>query len=92
MKIVLRHIVTRRYYQAPGKWVRRADNALAFEDFAAAIEFSRVKRLSRARPVQRLAPFLMPLLQREPAGVWSLWTRDNATDWYADQHSRFLSN
>jgi hypothetical protein len=90
MKIVLRHTVTRRYYQAPGKWVRRADNALAFEDFAAAIEFSRLKRLSRARPVQRLAPYLMPLLH-EPPNAWSAWNR-GGDDWYSEQISRFLRN
>jgi hypothetical protein len=92
MKIVLRHTVTRRYYQAPGKWVRRADNALAFEDFAAAIEFSRLKRLSRARPVQRLAPYLMPLLHSDAPNVWATWARDGGTDWYAEQLSRFNRN
>ena len=91
MKVVLRHTVTRRYYQAPGKWVRRADNALAFEDFGTAIEFSRLKRLSRTRPVQRLAPYLMPLLLRDST-IWDTWARRGSADWYAERLTKFHRN
>jgi hypothetical protein len=91
MKVVLRHTVTRRYYQAPGKWVRRADNALAFEDFGSAIEFSRLKRLSRTRPVQRLAPYLMPLLLREST-IWDTWHRSGSADWYSERLTKLYRN
>jgi hypothetical protein len=92
MKVVLRHTITRRYYQAPGKWVRRADNALAFDDFGTAIEFSRLMRLSRTRPVQRLAPYLMPLLHRPQPSIWQTWTRHGSADWYSEQLTKFSRN
>jgi hypothetical protein len=92
MKVVLCHTVTRRYYQAPGKWVRRADNAMSFEDFGTAIEFSRLNRLSRARPVQRLAPYLMPLLHRPQPSVWQLWMRDGSAEWYSSHLPRIAWN
>ena len=92
MKVVLCHTVTRRYYQAPGKWVRRADNALAFDAFGSAIEFSRLNRLSRTRPVQRLAPYLMPLLLRPQPSIWQIWTRDGCAQWYSEQLAKLAWN
>ena len=64
MKIVLLHKVTGRYYSPPGGWVRRADNALTFDDLGSARAFSRVYHLEHAQPVHRLAPYIMALLQR----------------------------
>jgi DNA-directed RNA polymerase len=92
MKVVLCHTVTRRYYQAPGKWVRRADNAMSFEDFGTAIEFSRQNRLSRARPVQRLAPYLMPLLHRPQPIVWQSWMRGDYAGWYSKELAKLSWN
>lgn len=75
MKVVLRHINTGRYYQSPGQWVRRADNARAFDDVGAAREFSRSNHLILSLPVFRLAPYLMPLLNQPQATIWDQWMR-----------------
>ena len=70
MKIVLRHNRTGRYYNSPGNWVRRADNALTFDDILAAREFSRLNHLDDTQPVQRLAPYLMALLRKPQPTFW----------------------
>ncbi len=92
MKVVLRHIITGRYYQSPRQWVRRADNALAFEDFCGAREFSKLNGLFSTRPVQRLAPYLMPLLHRRPATIWDTWRRSRASEWYSEKANKFFRN
>ena len=92
MKIVLRHTETRRYYQAPGQWVRRADNALAFEDFGAALQFSEANGLAKTLPVQRLAPYLMPLLRERRTSIWETWTRERTGDWVSERLAKFLRN
>jgi hypothetical protein len=92
MKIVLRHKITGRYYQAPGKWVRRADNALTFEDVGAAREFSRVKHLSEVQPVQRLAPYLMPLLEKRHPSIWHGWMHQRYGNYYLQRSSKFIGN
>lgn len=74
MKVVLCHQSTGRYYQSPGQWVRRADNALTFEDLRAASQFSQDHHLQQATPVYRLAPYLMPLLQDDNDSVWQTWS------------------
>lgn len=63
MKVVLLDQITRRYYKAPGLWVRRADNARAFDHFGAAREFSRLNHFQTVEPVYRLAPYLSALLK-----------------------------
>ena len=75
MKVVLRHINTGRYYQAPGQWVRRSDNARAFDDISTAREFSRQNHLRLFQPVFRLAPYLLPLLKKREPTIWDQWTR-----------------
>lgn len=92
MKIVLRHKVTGRYYNAPGKWVRRADNALTFDDVPAAREFSRVNHLEQTQPVQRLAPYLMGLLHSPRHSFWGEWQRHRASYWSYGSVNRFFRN
>jgi len=96
MKVVLCHQTTGRYYAAAGQWVRRADNALAFEDAAAAHEYLRAHRLTRAKPVYRLAPYLMPLLrehQRQHARArWAAWPAARAARWYWSHARKFERN
>ncbi len=91
MKVVLRHKITGRYYQSPDQWVRRADNALAFEDFCADREFSKLNGHFRTRTVKRLAPYLMPLLHRR-ATIWDAWRRSRTSDWCTEQGSKFSRN
>jgi hypothetical protein len=92
MKIVLRHISTGRYYQSPGKWVRRADNALAFDEVGAAWDFSRLHHLAETQPVHRLAPYLIPLLQRPGSAAWESWLRARANQWHTERSRKFGRN
>lgn len=92
MKVVLRHITTGRYYHSPGKWVRRADNALAFEDVGTALQFSRLNRLGEAQPVHRLAPYLMPLLRSSDRSGWEVWASTRGSHWYQEQTEKFVRN
>ena len=92
MKVVLRHKTTGRYYQAPGQWVRRADNARAFDDVGAAREFSRHNHLLRSQPVFRLAPYLMPLLLQPPPTIWDNWMRGFSINTYPEPAGRFFRN
>lgn len=96
MKVVLRHQATGRYYSAPGKWVRRADNALAFENAVAACDFVRSHQIPETQAVYRLAPYLIPLLHaRQCERVASLregWTAARISQWYCDQTKKFLLN
>ncbi|HMJ89544.1 MAG TPA: hypothetical protein VK530_06990 [Candidatus Acidoferrum sp.] len=73
--------VTGRYYHAPGHWVRRSDNALTFNDVSAAQQFSRAHHINNAHPVQRLAPYVMELLQRPCFTMWETWSRAHASGW-----------
>ena len=70
MKIVLRHTSTGRYYRAPGEWVRRADNALAFDDLNSAQQFVQAHHLNQTQTVYRLAPYLIPLLHQTEPSFW----------------------
>jgi hypothetical protein len=91
MKIVLRHRLTGRYYSSAGRWVRRADNALTFEEMGAAREFLRVRNLDNAQPVQRLAPYMMSLLG--PSGVRPAErTKRHGAYWYLARLTRFIEN
>jgi hypothetical protein len=92
MKVVLRHIATGRYYRSPGKWVRRADNALAFEDVGMALQFSRLHQVEQTQPVHRLAPYLMPLLRRPDHSMWEAWTSTRGNGWYLEHTEKFLRN
>jgi hypothetical protein len=96
MKVVLRHQMTGRYYSAPGKWVRRADNALAFDDAATAQDFLRTNRILRARPVYRLAPYLIPLLhaheRQHTVSIWESWTESRISRWYFERAQEFERN
>lgn len=89
MKIVLRHQSTGRYYQSPGQWVRRADNALTFEDAGTAVQFCRLHSIGEARPVHRLAPYLMTLLKSSERSFWTA-NRDNR--WHPKRTERFILN
>ena len=89
MKIVIRHKVTGRYYNAPGKWVRRADNALTFDDVLAAREFTRANHLEQTQPVQRLAPYLMGLLSNPQPSFWDEWQRQRTSGWYSRMNRFF---
>lgn len=91
MKIVLRHKVTGRYYHGPGLWVRRADNALAFDDMPAAQEFTRAHQLGSAQPVQRLAPYLMSLLRTHRRSALRNWC-DRGASFYLLRSARFWEN
>jgi hypothetical protein len=96
MKVVLRHQTSGRYYAASGEWVRRADNALAFDDAATAQDFLRTNRILRTRPVYRLAPYLIPLLQaheREHSrSIWESWTESRISRWYFERAQEFERN
>jgi hypothetical protein len=92
MKIVLRHKTTGRYYQSPGKWVRRADNALTFDAVIAARDYLRLHRLEKTQAVLRLAPYLIPLLQGPRAIVWNGWLRARTSEWYPERAGRFGRN
>jgi hypothetical protein len=94
MKVVLRHQATGRYYQAPGKWVRRADNALAFEDAISAQNFLRVQCIARAQAVYRLAPYLMALLHERAhsISIRQTWPRAQTSRWYFVRAEKFERN
>ncbi|HWN96841.1 MAG TPA: hypothetical protein VNT99_17565 [Methylomirabilota bacterium] len=91
MKVVLRHNLTGRYYRAPSDWVRRADNALAFEDLPAAKEFLRTHHLDKIQTVYRLAPFLMPLLHPQ-LSIWETWMHARRNRWNEENINRFMRN
>jgi len=91
MKIVLRHKTTGRYYDASGQWVRRADNALAFDDLSAAHEFTRIHHIQCTQAVQRLAPYMAALLRSPRRPMWDLWMRRRSL-WYAARAGRFSHN
>ena len=92
MKFVLRHKKTGRYYHSPGKWVRRADNALAFENAHAAQEFCRRKHLLEVQPVQRLAPYLMSLIGKRRQSVWESWVSERSGHRAPEPISKFNRN
>ena len=92
MKVVLRHKATGRYYQSPGKWVRRADNALTFEGVDAARRYSRSHRIEETQAVLRLAPYLMPLLHSRKPAVWNGWLRARSSQWYWERANKFGRN
>jgi hypothetical protein len=92
MKIVLRHKTTGRYYQSPGKWVRRADNALSFDAVDAAHQFLRLHHIEQTQAVLRLAPYLIPLLHRPGAVVWDRWIQARATPAEPARVNRFGRN
>ena len=92
MKIVLRHRLTGRYYCSPGKWVRRADNALAFDDLDAARQFTLFNHLDDAQPVHRLAPYVMGLLRQPQASFWEFRTCRRAANWDFQQRARYFRN
>ena len=92
MKVVLCHQSTGRYYQSPGQWVRRADNALAFEDINTALQFSRDNHLDTTIPVHRLAPYVMWLLKDERRPRWQGWTHDRSLRWHAAQVAKSARN
>jgi hypothetical protein len=89
MSIVLRHKISGLYYQAPGRWVRRADNARVFESARAARCVSRSQHLQKAQAVPRLAPYLMQMLRRPQPDAWKIWNRSG---WYAKQASKLGQN
>jgi len=92
MKIVLRHKVTGHYYQSPGKWVRRADNALTFDAVDVARKFCRVNHLAEIQAVHRLAPYLMPLLHESRHSIWEGWVGERFGKWYSRGASIFGRN
>jgi hypothetical protein len=92
MKIVLRHKTTGRYYQSPGKWVRRADNALTFDAVGSARIYLRTHRLGQTQAVLRLAPYLIPLLHGPRAAGWDRWRQARASQWYPERTNRFGRN
>ena len=92
MKIVLRHRVTGHYYSDAGKWVRRADNALVFDDLETAREFSRTNHLEQTQPVHRLAPYVMGLLHRQDPARWQLVVPRYAPIWDFERRARFFRN
>jgi len=92
MKVVLRHKVTGRYYRSPGQWVRRADNALAFDAVASAQQFSRVHHIDETQAVHRLAPYLMPLLHNSRESVWQGWLGGRVGQWYSARANQFERN
>ena len=95
MKVVLRNQETGRYYSAAGEWVRRADNALTFDDAASAQDYLRLNHIAETKPVYRLAPYLIPLLRahkgRQPS-VWETWTESRISRWYFDRAQQFDRN
>jgi len=92
MKVVLRHKKTGHYYHAPGEWVRRADNALTFENVHAAKEFCRQEHLLEVQAVQRLAPYLMSLMEDRPQSMRGDWSDLRTIHGRAEDMSRFLRN
>ncbi len=92
MKIVLRHKTTGHYYRSPGKWVRRADNALTFDAADAAHAYSLEHHLDEAQAVLRLAPYLIPLLQHPRNAAWDRWLRSQASQWYLERAGQFGRN
>ncbi len=92
MEVVLIHLSTGRYYQSPGKWVRRADNALAFDELCTARAFSKAHDLIETQPVHRLAPYLIPLLDRDSRAVWAMWVRARASQWHSERSRKFGCN
>lgn len=89
MSIVLRHKISGLYYQAAGRWVRRADNARVFENARAARLFSRSNKLLEAQAVPRLAPYLMHMLRRPQPSIWKTF---NQRGWYAKQAGKLGQN
>ena len=93
MKIVLRHRVTGRYYSESGKWVRRADNALAFDHVDAAREFCHSHHLQQeTQPVHRLAPYVMGLLQRGRMPAAKAVVIKGSPLWDFERRARFFRN
>ena len=92
MKVVLRHKATGRYYQSPGKWVRRADNALTFDAIDVARKFLRAHQIEETQAVLRLAPYLMPLLHEPSSCVWNGWLRAQSSQWYSERANKFGHN
>jgi len=89
MSIVLRHKISGLYYQAQGRWVRRADNARVFENAREARSYSRSHHLENAQAVPRLAPYLMQMLRRPQPDAWKAWSRSG---WYATQAGKLSQN
>jgi hypothetical protein len=83
MNIVLRNRFTGRYYNGQGRWVRRADNALVFNDLYAARAFSRKHHLAGVQPVQRFAPYMMALLRRPSHSSLEFWRGPRAASYMA---------
>jgi hypothetical protein len=92
MNIVLRHRRTGRYYNRAGRWVRRADNALVFDDVCAARDYSKNHQLDEALPVQRLAPYMMALLRQPGSNALKGWARRRGAYWYLSRATRFSDN
>jgi hypothetical protein len=92
MKVVLRHQVSGRYYSALGQWVRRSDNALAFDDVLSAETFSRRRRLAATCAVHRLAPYLLPLLRDRERTARVVWPELPSARWHLDQAERLSAN
>jgi hypothetical protein len=73
-----------------------ADNALAFDDAATAQDFLRTNRILRARPVYRLAPYLIPLLhaheRQHTVSIWESWTESRISRWYFERAQEFERN
>jgi hypothetical protein len=96
MKVVLRNQQTGRYYSAAGDWVRRADNALAFDDALSAQDYLRVNCIDGTQPVYRLAPYLIPLLHAHDSqrrhSIWEFWTESRISRWYFERAQQFDRN
>jgi hypothetical protein len=92
MKIVLRHKTTGRYYRSPGRWVRRADNALSFDALESAQQYQRQHHINETQPVLRLAPYLMPLLHGARAAEWERWLQSRASGSFGNQTERLGDN
>ena len=92
MSIVLRHKVSGLYFQAGGKWVRCADNALVFESARVARRYSRQNHLIGAQAVPRLAPYLLSMLRGPQPDIWASWSRAAASGWYAKKAAQFSHN
>jgi hypothetical protein len=92
MKIVLRHKTTGRYFQSPGRWVRRADNALSFDALEFAQEYQRQHHIEETQAVLRLAPYLIPLLHGPKAAAWEKWLQSRASHAFGARAGRFRQN
>ena len=92
MKFVLRHKTTGRYFQSPGRWVRRADNALSFDAAESAHQYQRVNHIPETQAVLRLAPYLIPVLNGPRATQWESWLQMRAQQWSATNANRFREN